>query len=192
MPETNAGAGKAPKPEYDAGHVPMTEELDDARHSLPNMVPVVIALVVVGIVVAAAAYLLRSKPVANGKVENVFAVEQNSHSTSFVAINVMLRNVGEKTLYIKDIRAEISTPGGSFVDDAANAVDYDRYTAAYPDLKPVIKEPLKVETKIPPGGSVEGTVLVNFPVTKADFDKRNGVTVSIIPYDNPTIELHGK
>ena len=98
----------------------------------------------------------------------------------------------DKTLYIKDIRAEITTPAGSFVDDAANAADYDRYLAAYPDLKPVVKDPLKVETKIAPGASAEGTVLVNFPITKADFDKHTAVTVTIIPYDHSPINISGK
>ena len=192
MPDMNAANAKAPEPEYDAGHVPMTEELDDARHSLPNMVPVVIALAVVAVVVVVAAYLLRAKPIAHGTISGVYAVEQNSHSTSFVAINVVVHNVSDKTFYIKDIRAEIVTPGGSFVDDAANAADYDRYLAAYPDLKPVVKDPLKVETKIPSGGSAEGTVLVNFPVNKDSFDKRTGVSVTIIPYDNNPITIQGK
>lgn len=192
MPDINAAAGKAKQPDYDAGHIPMTEELDDAKHQLPNLVPVVTALVVIAIVVAAAAYLLRSKPVASGKLENVFAVEQLSHTTSFVAINVSLQNVTDKTLYIKDIRAEITTPTGSFVDDAANAADYGRYVAAYPDLGPVVKEPIKVETKIAPGASLAGTVLVNFPITKADFDKRTGVSVTIIPYDHSPININGK
>jgi hypothetical protein len=192
MPDLNTARVKAKEPEYDAGHIPMTEELDDAKHSLPNIVPVVIALAVVAVVIAAAAYLLRSKPVANGSISGVYAVEQNTHSTSFVAINVVVHNVSDKTLYIKDIRAEITTPSGSFVDDAANAADYERYLAAYPDLRPVVKDALKVETKIPAGASTEGTVLVNFPVNKDTFDKRSGVSVTIIPYDNGSISIHGK
>ena len=71
MPDAKTAAGKAKEPEYDAGHVPMTEELDDARHSMPNIAPVAIALVVIAIVVVAAAYLLRSKPVASGSIQNV-------------------------------------------------------------------------------------------------------------------------
>ncbi len=192
MPDTNPAAGKAQKPEYDAGHIPMTEELDDAKHSLPNFIPVLAALVVIAIVVAAAAYLLRSKPVASGTIDNVFAVEQLTHNTSFVAINVTMRNVSDKALYVKDIRAEITTPAGPFVDDAANASDYARYIAAYPDLGPVVKDPIRVETKVAPGASLAGTVLVNFPITKADFDKRSAVSVTIIPYDHAPITISGK
>lgn len=192
MPEPNAAGTKATEPEYDAGHVPMTEEFDDARHNLPNMVPVLIALAIVVVVVGSAAYLLRSKPVATGHIENVYAVEQNTHETSFVAINVTLHNDSEKTLYIKDLRAEIATPKGSFVDDAANAADFDRYLSAYPDLKPVVHDPLKVETKLAPGSSITGTVLVNFPITKDDFDQRRSVEVTVIPYDHPSINIAGR
>jgi len=191
MPDSNA-TGRAPEPEYDAGHVPMTEELDDAKHSLPPIAPVLIALVVVAIIVGAIAYVFRAKPVGNGSIENVFAVEQNTHNTSFVAINVVVWNASDKTLNIKDIKAEITTPGGTFADDAASAVDYDRYLAAYPDLKQVVREPLKVETRIAPGASTKGTVLVNFPVTFADFEKRTNVTVTIIPYDQAAINIVGK
>lgn len=192
MPETKPAPAKPQEPEYDAGHIPMTEELDDARHSLPNLVPVLIALAVVAVVIGVAAYLFRYKPVASGTIQNVFAVEQNTHNTSFVAINVSVHNVGTEPLYIKDIRAEIATPSGSFVDDAANASDYARYIAAYPDLQSVVKDPLKVETKIPAGATAEGTVLVNFPVTKDGFDKRTAVSVTIIPYDHPSITISGK
>jgi hypothetical protein len=103
-----------------------------------------------------------------------------------------VHNVATEPLYIKDIRAEIVTPSGSFVDDAANAADYARYLAAYPDLKPVVKDPLKVETKIPAGGSAEGTVLVNFPVTQDDFQKRTAISVTVIPYDHPSITISAK
>ncbi len=193
MPDSKSSAtGKAQKPEFDAGHVPMTEEMDDLKHTLPNFVPVLGALVVIAIIIAGAAYLLRAKPVASGAIENVFAVEQNSHTTSFVAINVNVRNVTEKTLYIKDIQGEITTPSGKFTDNAANAVDYGRYVAAYPDLGGAVQEPLKVETKIAPGGSAAGTVLVNFPITKADFDKRTSVAVTIIPYDHAPFSITGK
>jgi hypothetical protein len=192
MADPNPAPVKDKQPEYDAGHVPMTEEMDDARHSLPNVVPVVVALVVVAIVVAAASYLLRSKPAASGSISGVYAVEQGSGTTSFVAMNVVLHNTSDKTLYIKDIKAEIATPAGNFVDDAANAADYERYLTAYPDLRQAVKEPLRVETKIPAGSSAEGTVLVNFPVNKENFDKRTGVTVTIIPYDNASITIRGK
>ena len=48
---------KSVKREYDAGHVPITEELDSAKRTLPPAAPVAIALVAVAIVVAIIALL---------------------------------------------------------------------------------------------------------------------------------------
>ena len=62
---------KASRPEYDAGHVPITEELDSAKRTLPPAAPVAIALVVVAIVVGIIAYTERSTPVSKGGIEGV-------------------------------------------------------------------------------------------------------------------------
>ena len=42
---------KPTKPEYDAGHVPITEEFDSPKRTLPPAAPVAIALAVVAIVI---------------------------------------------------------------------------------------------------------------------------------------------
>ena len=128
-----------------------------------------VALGIVAVVIAVGAYLLRAKPVASGTIENVFAVEQNTHNTSFVAMNVTIHNVTDKTLYIKDIKGEIATPAAALLTMPPMPSITTATSSAYPDLKPVIKKPLMVETKIPPGGTAEGTVLVNFPVTFVGF-----------------------
>ena len=73
-----------------------------------------------------------------------------------VLMQVTLRNIGDKPLFIKEIKADITTDQGESVDDAASAVDYARYLQAFPDLQPYATEPLKVETKILPGNEVEG------------------------------------
>jgi hypothetical protein len=41
------------------------------------------------------------------------------------------------------------------------------------------------ETKILPGNEARGTVIVSFPVTQADFDKRQSISVVVHPYDQP-------
>ena len=45
-------------PEPNAGQVPMTEEFDSLKHTLPNAVPVAIAMLLVVVVVAMLAYVL--------------------------------------------------------------------------------------------------------------------------------------
>src|ERR1035441_10894274 len=94
-----------PQPQYDAAHVPIMEEFDNAKRSLPPAVPVVIALLVVGIVVAVIAFLERSKPVAQGGIDAVYASQPADMTNTMVVLNVTLRNVGDKAVYIRSISA---------------------------------------------------------------------------------------
>ena len=180
-----------PGPGFDAGHVPITEEFDSARRTLPPVAPLAVALLVVMVFVVGVAYIFRSKPVAQGQVDRAFAMQQQDTANSMVLMQVTLRNIGDKTLYIKEITADITTDAGeSSPDEAASAVDYERYLQAFPDLRAYATEPLKVETKIAPGGEAKGSVMVTFPITKEQFYARKGLNVTIYPYDQKAIVLH--
>lgn len=179
-----------PGPGFDAGHVPITEEFDSARRTLPPIAPLAVALLVVVVFIVGVAYIFRSKPVAQGQVDQAFAMQQQDTPYSMVLMQVTLRNIGDKTLYIKEIKADITTDQGESVDDAASAVDYARYLQAFPDLQAYATEPLKVETKILPGAEAKGSVMVAFPITKDQFYARKGLNVTVYPYDQKPIVLH--
>jgi len=181
-----------PKPggDFDAGHVPITEEFDSARRTLPPIAPLAVALVVVVVFIAGVAYIFRSKPVAQGQIDQAFAMQQEDKPYSMVLMQVTLRNIGDKPLFIKEIKSDIITDQGESVDDAASAVDYARYLQAFPDLQMYASEPLKVETKIAPGGEVKGSVMVAFPITKEQFYARKDQNVTVFPHDQKAIVLH--
>jgi hypothetical protein len=189
MPDTNF-----PKPgtSFNAGHVPITEEFDSAKRTLPPVAPLVAALVVVVVFIAGVAYVFRAKPVAQGQIDQAFAMQEADKANSMVLLQVTVRNVGDKPLYVKEVKAAITTDQGESVDDAASAVDYSRYLQAFPDLKMYATDPLKVETKIAPGGEAKGSVLVAFPITKDQFYARKDLNVTILPYDQKAIVLHEK
>ena len=151
-------------------------------------VPLVIALVVVIIVVGVVAFLFRAKPVAQGGIDAVYFSEPANMTNAMVLLQVTLRNVGSKTLYIKAIKADLKTDQ-ELSDDAASPSDYDRYFMAYPDLKEHSTQPLVAEMKIAPGAEQKGTVLVSFPVTKEQFEARKDLDVTIEPYDQNPIVL---
>jgi hypothetical protein len=175
--------------QYDAGHVPITEELDSPKRSLPPAVPVVIALAIVGIAVGVIAFVERSKPIAQGGIDAVYASQPANMANTMVALQVTVTNVGDKALYIKSISANLKTDQGDQSDDAASPSDYDRYFVAYPDLRQHAAQPLTVETKIMPGAEQKGTVLVAFPVTEQQFNARKDLNVTIVPYDQNPIVL---
>jgi len=180
---------KSSKREFDAGHVPLTEEFDSPRRTLPAAVPLIVALVVVIVFIVGVGYVFRAKPVAQGQIDDIFFSQSKDQPNSMVSIQITLRAVGAKPLYIKTITADLSTGGNSYTDEAASASDYDRYFQAYPDLRDHTMKPLAVETKIPPGSEDRGSVIVTFPVDAGQFQARKSLTVTVEPYDQKPIVL---
>jgi len=180
---------KSSKREFDAGHVPITEEFDSPRRTLPPAAPLVVALVVVIVFIVGVGYIFRAKPVAQGQIDDVFFSQSKDQPNSMVSIQITLRAVGAKPVYIKTITADLNTGGNSYTDEAASASDYDRYFQAYPDLRDHTMKALAVETKIPPGGEERGSVIVTFPVDAGQFQARKSLTVTVEPYDQKPIVL---
>jgi len=55
---------------------------------------------------------------------------------------------------------------------AASTRDYDKVFIAYPDLKPLRKDPLQRDLTLAPGQQVEGMVIYNFPISKEQWNLR--------------------
>ena len=175
----------------DAAQAPGYEEFGTAKRNLPPAAPVGIAIVIVAIVVAIIAYTQRAKPAAAGTIDGVWFSQPANMPSPMILIAVTIRNVSDKTLYIKDMKAAVKTDQGDQSDDAASATDYDRYLGAYPDLRGHAR-PLQVEMKIQPGAEQKGSVMISPPVTQQQFDARKDLTVTIQPYDQRPIVLHEK
>ena len=183
-PERNAAANI----DLDLGPGPginIAEEFGTAKRNLPPAKIVAIVLAAAAIFVGVFAFLERAKPQGGGSVDNIAVAEIHDQHAVMVAVNITLRNSGEKPLWIHDIKAKIATDSGELTDEAASAVDFDRYFQAFPVLKEHALAALPPETKIPPGGQAQGTIVVSFPVTQEGFDKRKSLSVAIQPYDQP-------
>lgn len=161
------------------------EEFGTAKRNLPPAKIVAIVLGIAAVFIGIFAFVTRAKPQGNGSVDNIVVAEIPDQHAVMVAVNITLHNSGEKSLWIHDIKAKITTDGGEFTDEAASAVDFDRYFQAFPVLKEHAISAIPPETKIPPGGQAQGTVVVSFPITKDDFEKRKSLSVAIQPYDQP-------
>src|SRR5437762_13269204 len=74
------------KPTYDAGHVPMGEEMDSARWTLPPIVPVAISAAVLGIILTS--YLLASKkpPTSSSHITRFQAIPIHTESKASLII----------------------------------------------------------------------------------------------------------
>ena len=186
VPRPPAAPAPAPQP-YD---IPtLGEEFDRPKRTLPPAQIVAMALAGVAIVVAIVMYVARYKPVSAGSLGDISSVELADHNSVLVAINVTVRNIGQKPLWIHEVSAGVDTDKGKFTDTNASAVDFPRYYQAYPSLKEHALPPLMPEMKIAPGGELKGTVIVSFPVNEDTFDKRKSLSVTVLPYDQRPLEL---
>jgi hypothetical protein len=162
------------------------EEFGTAKRNLPPIGIVLIAIAVVAVIVGIIAFRERAQPQGAGSVKLVTAVEVPGQNMVLAAITFTLRNTAEKSLWIRTLKAELTTGDGHpYEDTAASAVDLDRYYQLFPSLKEGTDAPLPPETKLTPGTEKRGTILVSFPISKEAFDQRKSLAVSIQPYDQP-------
>lgn len=175
---------------HDAGHVPITEEFDSPKHTMPDAAPVIIALVFVALVIAVVAYIFRPTPVAGGTIDEAYAVEVPNRNTVLSTVQLTLKNVSKKPITIRNVNVTLRTEQGEFTDsEPASVADFERYFQAFPDLQQHSIEGLAREMKIPPGEQLSGSVIVSFPVTKEQFDARRALTATVSFYDQNPIEI---
>ncbi len=188
-PSPSASAAPAPTPTTPTQpptNFNIGEEFGTAKRNLPPAGIVLICLAAVAIVVAIIAFHQRAKPQGGGSIDFVSAAEVPGQNVLLVAITLTLQNSADKSLWIHTLKAQLSTADGhTYDDEAASAVDLDRYFQAFPVLKESSEPPLPPETKLLPGTPKRGTIMFSFPVKKEAFDQRKSLAVTIQPYDQP-------
>lgn len=178
----------AQAPGYTPGHVPITEEFDRAKWTLPPAVPVVIAAAVVAIVIAVVAFSTRQKPVMSGAITKIATADQQGNT--MVAVQVKLNNVVDQQLWVKNVDLTLETADGkSLTDHAAPSGDAERYLKAFPPLQEATADPLHEELKIPPRSAYTGMAVFSFPVDQKAFQARKALSLRIQLYDRPTLVL---
>lgn len=180
-PPTPPSPAPGPVTEFRIG-----EEFGTAKRNLPPVGIVLICLAAVGIVVGIFAFTGRPKPQGAGSIDFVTAVDVPDQNIILAAITFRLRNTAKHPLWIHTVTAQLTTVDDkTFEDEPASAMDLDRYYGAFPALKESTEPPLLPETKLLAGTEQKGTIIVSFKVTKAAFDQRKSLTVTVQPYDQP-------
>jgi hypothetical protein len=182
------------------------EEFGTAKRNLPPAGIVLICIAAVAVIVAIIVFQQRPKPQGSGSIDFVTAAELPSPIASavpttpdvsktaelkpaeqksiLVAVTLTLHNTTDRSLWIHTLNAQLTAADGkTYEDEAASAVDLDRYFQAFPVLKESSEPPLPPETKLAPGASQKGTIMFSFPVSKEAFDQRKALEVTIQPYD---------
>src|ERR1035441_2574773 len=160
------------------------QEFGTAKRNLPPAGIVLICIAAVAVILGVFAFTQRPKPQGAGSIDLVTAAEVPGQDMLLAAITLTLRNTTNKPLWIHTVKAQLTTAdGNTFEDEAASAVDLDRYYQGFPALKESSEPPLAPETKMLPGAVQRGTIIVGFKVTKQAFDQRKSLSVTIQPYD---------
>jgi hypothetical protein len=165
------------------------EEYGTARKNLPPWK--ILAICIGAVIVIVAAYTLthRAHPLSSGSIDDVVAVSVPGQDMVMVAINVSVQDNSTQASRIHSIQVAVETSVGKYTDDAAPAVDAQRYFQAFPDLKQHALNILTTETKLNPGIKVTGTVVASFPITADAFAARKSLSVTIAPYDEVPLVL---
>ena len=165
-------------------HFHIGDEFGTAKRSLPPAGIVLICIAAVASIVGIFAFQQRPKPQGAGSIDFVTAAEVPGQDMILAAVTMTLRNTAANPLWIHTLKAQLTTADDkTFEDEAASAVDLDRYYQAFPALKESSEPALSPEAKLLAGTARKGTIIVGFKVTKEAFEKRKSLTVTIQPYD---------
>jgi hypothetical protein len=167
----------------------ISEEYGTARKNLPPVRILLICVAAVAVIVAVYSLTHRAHTVSTGSIEDVTAVAMPGQDAVMVAINVALQNNEEKPIWIKTIQVSTDAGGSKQTDDAAPAVDAQRYLQTFPELKQHALDFLTPETRVNAQSKIAGTVVVSFPVKTDAFAARKSLTVTITPYDELPIVI---
>jgi hypothetical protein len=97
-----------------------------------------------------------------------------------VLAHVRLHNPNPAPIRIEDDWAIVTLPNGETRRSlAANSSDFDKVFVAYPQLAPLRMEPLRRDTLIQPGQTVDGLVIFSYPLSREQWDSRKSMQLTL-------------
>jgi hypothetical protein len=165
-----------------------------ARRNL--LAPVLLAFLILGIVLA---LLLRFTPHKTAdltitrtaiypthtvfKSDSIIVANQHAEDALYVLTTLRIDDRLRLPLFLKDFTATLTTAEGEEITTSAvEKLDLENVYTSFPALKSLASEPLLRDTMISPGQSVEGMILLHFPVTKEVWDHRRTAVLNIDLY----------
>ncbi len=97
-----------------------------------------------------------------------------------VLAHVRLHNPNQQPIRLEDDWAVVTLPDGETRRSlAANSSDFDKVFLAYPQLAPLRMEPLRRDTVVQPGQTVDGLLVFSYPLSRKDWDARKSMQVTL-------------
>jgi hypothetical protein len=194
---------------------PVTD-LKFRQHANRNLLaPVLIAFLLLGVVIA---WAIRHTPTRTVDLtithtsvyptHTVFKSESHvvgsdkAEDNLYVLANLRVDDPLHLPLFLKDFTATLTTADDQRITtSAAEEKDLPNIYTSFPGLKPLASAPLRRETLIAPGSSVQGMVLLQFPITLDVWNHRKSAILNVdlyhggafpiaIPFNTKTISTN--
>jgi hypothetical protein len=172
-------------------------DLKFEQHAPRNLIaPVLIAFLLLGVVIAlvirhtpAQAVDLTITHTAVYPTHTVFKSgsivvgSDRAEDNLYVLANLRVDDPLHLPLFLKDFTATVTTADDQQITtSAAETKDLSNIYTSFPGLKPLASAPLRRETLIAPGTSVEGMVLLQFPITLDVWNRRKSAILNVDLY----------
>ena len=172
-----------------------------ARRNL--LAPVLVAFVIMGIAIA---LVVRYTPHAVAdltilrtvvypthvvyKSDTLVVGRDQTQDNLYVLTTLRIEDRLNLPIFLKDFTATLTTADGEELKTSAvEKQDLENLYTTFPALRPLSSAPLLRETLIDPGHSAEGMVLLHFPVTEDEWNRRRAATLLIDLYHQGPISI---
>ena len=132
---------------------------------------------------------LGTGPVNKSPTEGV-AGQPDIYDEMLVLAEVQIKNQTDIPLFLHDMYGVVNLPDEDQRSLAASGTDFEKAFVAYPDLKPLRKDPLPRDLTLTPGQQVEGMVIYHYPISKAQWDARTGMDLTFTFLHQKALVLH--
>ncbi|MGA7884539.1 MAG: hypothetical protein WCA44_02260 [Acidobacteriaceae bacterium] len=177
------------------------------RSGLNQAVAVLIAVVVVGGIVAGYVWATYKGPVHAGQVVSmtVYPIHRelstggglgqvdggpNTYDEVIVLADVKIRSTTKLPLYLHEMWGDLTLHEGKTLRSlAAGESDFGKVFVAYPKLASAKKTPVRRDITLQPGQEIDGQMIFHFTVSKQDWDERQSFTVSVDFMNQKPLEM---
>lgn len=101
----------------------------------------------------------------------------------YVVAQVRIHDTMKLPIFINGLTGKVTTFEGATAEaNGVEAKDAETLYSEFPKLRQITGKLLTRETEIPPGGTVEGAVLLDFPITQTSWDARRDASITVDTY----------
>jgi hypothetical protein len=124
-------------------------------------------------------------------IANGVPVPSSTQDRLLILAHLRITNLMNEPMVIEEIDGNLTLATNEEEKNlAVPKDDFPKIFDAFPALAPARTEPLLVDQRIPPGQTVDGLVMVSYPITQDQFDARRNMNIAILFYHHRTLVLN--